>query len=172
MRWFRSRTQKSPGTYEKNSAYYLNEPEMNVQEIVVESDSLASAIKEKIENGGDFGSLATKYSLRNWSAKNSGVMGFSPISSFGGLKDTLWNSDIGKIIGPLAFNKYYGLFCVLARKNGEPIDIKVVRPQIVKAIENEKGFPFMKERLENLSKLTTIKVDDDLVKNYTMNLPG
>ena len=30
----------------------------------------------------------------------------------------------------------------------------------------------MKERLENLSKLTTIKVDDDLVKNYTMNLPG
>jgi hypothetical protein len=100
------------------------------------------------------------------------MMGLSPVSNFGELKDTLWKSDIGKVIGPLSFDKYYGIFRVLAKKDGEAIDINAVRPQIVKAIENEKGFPYMKERLENLSKLTTIKVDDDLVKNYTMNLPG
>ena len=158
--------------YKKNVAYYSNEPEMNVQEIVVESDSLATSVREKIESGGDFGVLAAKYSLRNWSAKNEGMMGLSPVSNFGELKDTLWKSDIGKVIGPLSFDKYYGIFRVLAKKDGEAIDINAVRPQIVKAIENEKGFPYMKERLENLSKLTTIKVDDDLVKNYTMNLPG
>ena len=30
----------------------------------------------------------------------------------------------------------------------------------------------MKRKLGRLAKLTTIKVDDDLVKNYSMNLPG
>ena len=158
--------------YTKNIAYYSNEPEINVQEIVVGSDSLASSIREQIAHGGDFGSLAARYSLRNWSAKNEGIMGLSPLSNFGELKDTLWNSDTGKVVGPLAFDKYFGIFRVLNKKNGEAIDINAVRPQIVKAIENEKGFPYMKKRLENLAKLTTIKVDDDLVKNYTMNLPG
>ncbi|MGA9406518.1 MAG: peptidylprolyl isomerase [Bacteroidota bacterium] len=158
--------------YKQNIAYYSNEPEMNVQEIVVASDSLASAVREKFDNGEDFGLLASKYSMRNWSAKNEGVMGLSPISNFGELKDTLWKSDIGKVIGPLAFDKYFGIFRVLDKKNGDAIDINAVKPQIVKAIENEKGFPYMKKRLEKLSKLTTIKVNDDLVKNYTMNLPG
>lgn len=158
--------------YKQNIAHYSNEPEMNVQEIVVESDSLASTVREKIELGEDFGSLAVKYSLRTWSAKNEGIMGLSPVSNYGELKDTLWSSDVGKVIGPLAFDKYFGIFRVLDKKNGDPIDISAVRPQIVKAIENEKGFPYMKRRLEGLSKLTTIKVYDDLVKNYTMNLPG
>ena len=158
--------------YKKNVAYYTNEREMNVQEIVVGSDSLASVLKRKIERGGDFGSLATKYSLRKWSAKNKGIMGLSPISHFGDLKDTLWNSALGKAVGPIKFDKYYGIFRILSKNDGQPIDINVVRPQIVKAIQNQKGFPYMKKRLESLSKLTTIKVNDDLVKNYTMNLAG
>jgi foldase protein PrsA len=158
--------------YRQNIAYYTNEPEMNVQEIVVGSDSLASDLKKKIEQGGDFGTLAAKYSLRTWSAKNNGVMGLASVSQYGELKDTLWNSGPEKIIGPLKFDKYYGIFRVLDKKDGQPIDISAVRPQIVKAIENEKGFPYMKKRLEALSKLTTIKVNDDLIKNYTMNLAG
>ncbi len=158
--------------YKQNIAYYTNEREMNVQEIVVESDSLASALKRKIEHGVDFGSLATKYSLRKWSAKNKGIMGLSPVSNFGEMKDTLWNSVPGIVVGPLKFDKYYGIFRVLDKKEGQPIDISVVRPEVVKAIQNEKGFPYMKKRLESLTKLTTIKVNDDLVKNYTMNLPG
>ena len=112
--------------YKKNVAYYSTEPEMNVQEIVVESDSLATSLRERIESGGDFGVLAAKYSVRNWSAKNGGVMGFSPVSNFGELKDTLWKADIGKVIGPLAFDKYYGIFRVLAKKDGEAIDINAV----------------------------------------------
>jgi hypothetical protein len=48
----------------------------------------------------------------------------------------------------------------------------LVKQEIIKNIENEKGFPYMKKRLENLSKKTTIKVNDDLVKNYVINLAG
>jgi len=158
--------------YNQNIAYYSNEKEMNVQEIVVGSDSLAYALKKRIERGEDFGSLALKYSQRAWSAKNKGIMGLSPASHFGELKDTLWNAPIGRVVGPIKFDKYAGLFRVISRENEQPIPANAVRPEIVKALQNEKGFPYMKRRLEGLSKLTTIKINDDLVKNYTMNLAG
>ncbi len=158
--------------YKENIGYYTNESEMNVQELVVESDSLAAVLRKKISRGGDFGAIAAKYSERTWSAKNKGIMGLSPVSHFGELKDTLWNSPLGKVIGPLRFDKYFGIFRVLSKDDGRPIDINAVRPQIVKAIQNQKGFPYMKRRIERLTKMTTIKVNDELVKNYTMNLAG
>ena len=158
--------------YTDNLAYYTSEREINVQEIVVGSDSVASVVKQKIERGEDFGSLARNYSLRTWSAKNGGVMGLAPASKFGGMKDTLWDSPVGTVIGPLPFDKYYGFFRVVEKKEGTPIAISGVRDQIVKAIKNEKGFPYMKQRLSALTEKTTVTVHEELVKNYTMNVAG
>ena len=158
--------------YKDNIGYYTKENEMNVQEIIVDTESLAESIKQKIRNGKDFGELAEKYSLRKWSARNKGIMGLSPVSEFGELKDTLWNSQLGKIIGPLKFDKYFGIFRVIGKQNGRPMDINLVRSQIINAVRNEKGFIYMKKRLDRLAKKTNIKINDDLVKNYNMNVAG
>ncbi len=158
--------------YKDNIGHYSGEKEMNVQEIIVDSDLLASVLKNKIETGGNFGQLAEKYSLRKWSAKNKGIMGLSAASNFGELKDTLWNSQLGKIVGPVKFDKYFGVFRVLDKKDGQPIDINLVRSQIVNAVKNEKGFIYMKKRLDKLSSGTTIWVNDNLIKNYNIDLAG
>jgi parvulin-like peptidyl-prolyl isomerase len=158
--------------YKDNIAQYSTEREIDVQEIILDNDSTANAIVKKINSGEDFGNLAEKYSLRVWSAKNKGEMGYSQLSNFGDMKDTLWDSPLGKLFGPVRFDKYYGVFRVLGKKDVEPINISLVKQEIIKNIENEKGFPYMKKRLENLSKKTTIKVNDDLVKNYVINLAG
>ncbi len=99
-------------------------------------------------------------------------MGLSPVSKFGELKDTLWNSMIGKIIGPIKFDKYFGYFKVLKKEDGKPTDFAIVKPQIIKALKNERGFPIMKKHIEMLSKKVDIKVNDDLLKNYNINLAG
>jgi parvulin-like peptidyl-prolyl isomerase len=156
--------------YNANIAYYKEENEINVQEIIVDNDSVSLAIKNKIAHGEDFGSLAKKYSLRTWSANNGGIMGFSPMSSFGKLKDSLWNSEIGQVIGPMTFDRYFGLFRVLGKQEGKPISIAFVRGKIVSAIKNEKGFPYMEKKLEALSQKTSIKINNDLLKNYTLDL--
>ena len=97
-------------------------------------------------------------------------MGYSPVSNFGDMKDTLWNSPTGQIFGPIKFDKYFGIFRVLGKKDVEQINISFVKQEIIKNIQNEKGFPYMKKRIEDLSKKTTIKVNDDLVKNYVIDL--
>jgi parvulin-like peptidyl-prolyl isomerase len=143
---------------------------MNVQEIVVGSDSLARTLINQIEKGEDFGRLAEKYSLRKWSAAKKGVMGFSPVSVFGGMKDTLWNSPVGKVFGPIKFENYYGIFRVLDKKDGMPVDIGLVKKQITSNIQNIKGFPYMKRKLENLTKKTSVWFNADLIENYNFNL--
>ena len=158
--------------YKDNIGNYSGERELNVQEIVVERDSLALALKNKVDKGEDFGKLAQKYSLRTWSAKNNGVMGFSAISNFGDMKDTLWNSAIGKTFGPIPFDKYYGIFRLLGKKDSEPININFVRPQIINAVKNIKGFPYMKKHIEELTKKTKVNVNQELIKNYKINIAG
>ena len=158
--------------YEKNIAYYTGERQMNVQEIIVADDQTAENLRRRLDSGEDFGDLAAKYSLRSWTSKNRGIMGLSPFSYFGELKDTLWNLPSGSVLGPVHFDKYYGLFRLLGREEGRPIDLALVRDAIVKAIRNEKGFPYMQRKLEALAKLTSVKTNVELVKNYTLKLAG
>ena len=99
--------------YDENQNYFRAGDEMNVQEIIVKDKGLADSLLIKIMNGADFGSVAEKYSIRDWSAKNKGIMGFAERSKYGMLKDTLWNSDINKIVGPLRIQNLFGIFKVL-----------------------------------------------------------
>jgi parvulin-like peptidyl-prolyl isomerase len=156
--------------YNDNIAYYTSEREMNVQEIVVSNDSLAHVLIDRIQNSEDFGQLAEKFSVRKWSATNKGVMGLSPVSVFGDMKDTLWDSPVGKVFGPVKFENYFGIFRVLEKKDSLPIDIGLVKSQIIANIKNGKGFPYMKKKLEALAKKTTVWFNDDLIKNYNINL--
>jgi parvulin-like peptidyl-prolyl isomerase len=158
--------------YNYNIAQYSKEREINVQEIILDNDSAAENIIKRIKSGEDFGQLAEHYSLRKWSAKMKGEMGYSPLSNFGEMKDTLWDSPLTQVFGPVKFDKYFGIFRVLGKKDLEPIDIGLVKPEIINNIAHEKGFPYMKKRIESLYLKTTIKVNNDLVKNYVINLAG
>ncbi len=158
--------------YNDNIGYYTTEKEIDVQEIVLRDSKTIDLVKSKLSAGKDFGTLAEKYSLRKWSAENKGELGLSPYSKFGELKDTLWNSEIGKVIGPIKFDKYFGFFRVLSKQDGKTVDFNLVKKQILKNVRNEKGFPYMKKHLEYLSKKVNIKVNDDLLKNYNLNLAG
>jgi len=158
--------------YNKNIGCYTSEPEMNVQEIVLQDSSIIALVGKRLKTGGNFASLAKKYSLRKWSAKNGGVMGLAPVSKYGELKDTLWNHPIGKILGPISFDKYFGFFRVLNKQDGKPRDISLVKSQIIKAIKNERGFPVMKKHLDALSKKVEIKINNQLLKNYNLNIAG
>lgn len=158
--------------YNKNISFFTSEKEMDVQEIILLNQELVEAVGNKLKNGNDFGLLAEKYSVRKWSAVNKGEMGLSPVSQFGELKDTLWNSQIGKVLGPIKFDKYVGFFKVLKKTDGIPFNFSLVKDKILKAVRNEKGFPFMKKHIETLSKEIQIKIDNDLLKNYNFNLAG
>ncbi|MDZ7625172.1 MAG: peptidylprolyl isomerase [Ignavibacteriaceae bacterium] len=96
--------------YKDNISLFSTEPELNLQEILVDNQELADSIVSLLNNGGDFGELAREFSLRKWSAENNGIMGYAPLSKFGNFKNLFWDTQLGEIIGPLKIDFIFGTF--------------------------------------------------------------
>ncbi|MEW6005924.1 MAG: peptidylprolyl isomerase [Stygiobacter sp.] len=149
--------------YTDNPQYFMNENEINIQEIIVNRKELADSLINQIKRGNDFGSLAKKFSLREWSAKNNGVIGLSEISKFGGLKDTLWKSEIGTILGPIKIQQMFGIFKVLEKKNAEVKKFEEVKNLADRLLKKEKSKPIMEEYIDKLRKKTSVVWNDKLL---------
>jgi len=155
--------------YNENSVYFKNENQINVQEIIVNSKALADALISKINNGSDFGELAYKFSEREWSSKNKGEIGFSEISKFGGIKDTLVNTNIGNVIGPIKIQGMYGIFKVIGKKDGGFKSFDDVKVLAEKLLKKEKSKPIMEEYINGLRNKTIVKWDDELLGSLSIN---
>ena len=155
--------------YDDNPAYFKNEDQINIQEIIVSRKTFADTLLEKIKSGSDFGNLAFMYSKRSWSAKNKGVMGFADLSKFGGLKDTLSKSEVGNIIGPVKIQDMFGIFKVLGKKTGAIKKFDEVKNLAEKLLRKEKSKPIMEEYITGLRQKTIVKWDDNQLSLLTVN---
>jgi parvulin-like peptidyl-prolyl isomerase len=152
--------------YKTNVHLFSTEDELNIQEIIVANGNLADSLKETINAGGDFGMLAERYSLRKWSAANKGVMGFAPISKFGLLKETLWNSPIGELIGPVKIENHYGFFKVLNKKPSEPLAFDLIKDQARQALRFEKQRTIIHDYLVKLQKHVNIEINEQRLTTF------
>ena len=155
--------------YTDNTQYFKYPDEMNIQEIILKRKTLADSLLTQLKNGTDFGLLAKKYSIRDWSSKNNGEMGFAEVSKYGLLKDTLWKSEIGKLIGPLQIENYYGIFKILGKKSGEIKKYEQVKNNVVRLLNKEKSKSIMQEYIDKLNSKVQIKVNEDLLGSIVIN---
>lgn len=158
--------------YNNNIDYFKSENEMNIKEIILSDSLMVKKVKTLINKGEDFAQLAEKYSIRKLTSKNKGEIGLAPVSKFGEIKDTLWNSPVGNVIGPLKFVNYYGFFKVIKKQDGKPLSYDIVKPQVLKAVKYEQGFTYMKKHIESLLKKINVRINTELLKNYNFNLAG
>jgi len=124
---------------------------------------LADSLHKKIIDGADFGMLAEKNSLREWSAKNKGIIGLSDINKFGFLKDTLASSDVNQIIGPFNIEGYYGIFKLLEKTESKVKSFESVKGEAERLLKKERSQQIIREYLNSLQSQVKIFVDDNLL---------
>jgi len=149
--------------YKKNIYLFSTEPEINVQEILVSDEEMVNKIANLLDEGSDFGELAKEYSLREWSAKNDGIMGYSPISKFGSYKDLFWNSQVGQIIGPVKIEGIYGIFRLLGKEDGKPLDFDVVKSEVIKASQFENQKEILYDYVQKFRGKINISVNENVL---------
>jgi parvulin-like peptidyl-prolyl isomerase len=149
--------------YYDNIQTFSSNDEMNVQEIILPKKDFADSLKQLIISGKDFGDVAEVYSLRKWSARNKGIMGYADLSRYGVLKDTLWKSPVNEIIGPLRVNNQYGIFKVLGKVEGKPIDFLAIKDEVAKTAKNENQKAIVSDYINRLSHKLNIKVNRDVL---------
>ncbi len=156
--------------YKDNINSFMSPRNLNVQEIILNNKILADSLVAKIENGADFGNLAKQYSIKHNSNDDDGTRGYSNLDEYGYLQDTLWNSKVGKIVGPIRFDKYYGIFKVLGKKASEPLDFNLIKDKVEMAIKKQMSQTFLQNYVNKLKKSVPIKINYDMLWAY--KIPG
>lgn len=155
--------------YEDNIVKFMESDKMNVQEIIVKENLLAEKLVSVLRKGEDFGKLAVEHSTREWSKSNSGILGLADVSKFGILKDTLWNAELGSIIGPIKIEDSYGIFRVLEKKKGLPKKFNEVYDEVVHYTKKEKSRIVVEQYISSISKKIKIFIDEDLLGHFTLS---
>lgn len=154
--------------YYENIHIFQTEEEMSIQEILVDDKNFADSLKMILENGEDFGAIAKKFSLRKLSSENNGIIGYAPKSTFGMLKDTLWNSELNKLIGPLEIEGLYGIFKVIGKKESKPIEFSLIKNQVIDMLRMDYQRIIINKRIQEISKNINVKINDNAIKNLSI----
>jgi parvulin-like peptidyl-prolyl isomerase len=152
--------------YYTNIYMFTREPEINVKEIIVKDKSLAENIFLELSSGKNFDELAKKFSIREWSAKRGGEIGFSPLSKYGMLKDRLWNAPIGELMEPVEIEGYYGIFKVIGKVDGKPVDFNLVKDEAARLLKEEKGKEIMLNYISEIKNKVKVEINNDLLWNH------
>lgn len=155
--------------YYKNNIHYFTLPEeINLQEIIVDQKALCDSLMGLLNSGEDFGELARNFSMRDWSAKNNGEIGFSPIDKFGSLKETFSNSNVGELIGPVRIENYFGLFKILGKKDPKPVEFSIIKKSVRDAFIFEQRTKLRDEYINKIRKGLEIKIDYKLLASFNI----
>jgi parvulin-like peptidyl-prolyl isomerase len=152
--------------YKDNISSFSTEPELNLQEILVDNKEMADSIIIMLEKGADFGELAKNYSLRKWSAENNGIMGYAPVSQYGSSKNLFWDSQLGEIIGPIKIENIYGIFRLVGKEESKPIDFSAVEGEVLKASQIENQTEILRDYLTKIRSRVNIDINEDLLYSY------
>lgn len=154
--------------YKNNIRYFTLPEEINIQEIVVDRKELIDSLAILIISGKDFGELARNFSQRDWSAKNNGEIGFSPIDKFGSLKEIFTKSNVGELIGPIKIENYYGLFKILGKNDPKPIEFSIIKKGVRDAFIFEQRTKLRDEYIKKIRTGIEVKIDYKLLSSFNI----
>jgi foldase protein PrsA len=154
--------------YNRNRNLYTLPPEMNVAEILVRTEAEAVAVLNQLKRGDDFAALARKKSIRLWAAKNGGELGFGSKSTFGILGDKFSDAPVGALIGPEKVDPYFGVFKILAKKEGREKTFEEAKDDVTRDLTFLKRQEVFKEALASLRTNSRLQMFEDRLANIAI----
>ena len=104
--------------YEAHAERYLHPEQIEVQEVLVETEAEALRLMEQIQKGARLGDLAKKYSIRSLEDRDEeGRFHFHLFEKafLGGFVEVAEKAEIGALTGPAKVDEGYSIFKVLSR---------------------------------------------------------
>ncbi|OLD65012.1 MAG: hypothetical protein AUI33_11745 [Ignavibacteria bacterium 13_1_40CM_2_61_4] len=155
--------------FEEHRADHVLPPEVNVGEILVRTKEEARVIRKQIDNGADFSGLARRKSIRLWAAKRGGELGFGTKTTFGALGDTFLNSGTGALIGPQFVDPYYGVFKILAKRDGRPRTFEESRDEIIRSLTFLRKQEVIKQAVEKLRGRSGVTIHEGVLGDVAIH---
>lgn len=145
-----------------------HKPEMKVSHILVKDEKTAKEVKEKINNGEDFTTLAKQYSEDTGSKEQGGeIAGFAPGQTVKEFEEATYKLDAGQVSEPIKTSYGYHIIKVTDKKELKPFD--EVKDTIRKDLEQQRlqdaTGKWKQQVINDLLKEADIKVTDKEFKD-------
>jgi parvulin-like peptidyl-prolyl isomerase len=148
---------------------FSTEDQINLQEILIDRESVAKSLIARLSDGEDFGKLSFEYSLRSREVVDpDGRLGYLPVSQFGNYGRLLWDSELGEIVGPLEADNYFYIFRITGKKEGKPIDFEDIKDEVSDLLKSNTRHLIMMDYIENLRNKVEVQVDENLLASYNI----
>jgi len=118
---------------------------------------LAEDIAREIKNGGNFSELAKEFSSDAYAAEGGQWPLTARIDFPVNFAPVIFNSPVGKTIGPLVDEYGYHIIKVTQKVNGPSPPLSKVRPQLEQRVRAEKSAARFKRWVDRLRKNASIK---------------
>lgn len=152
--------------YQAHAERYLHPEQIEVQEILVETEAAALRLMKQIQKGVSLGDLAEKYSIRSLEDRDAeGRFHFHLFEKefFGGFVEVAENAEIGVLTGPAKVDGGYSIFKVLSRERKRETFAEAewrVRSQL-KREKNKRAFnQFMEEVRDKYAAKVVVREDN------------
>ncbi|MFC1480732.1 peptidylprolyl isomerase [Candidatus Neomarinimicrobiota bacterium] len=144
---------------------YQTAPRFEMAEIVLPSKSVADSTRNLINDGHDFGLLASTLSVRKESAVRNGYLGWGTAEQFGSLGNRLGGAMEGDVLGPF---QVQDLFVILQVHDLEPAR-RLTLEEATPLIEQQLTPLFKRKAYEGLRALlrsnATIEIDSTFINS-------
>jgi foldase protein PrsA len=152
-------TEKELQTYFDENKESFNEPEqVEASHILVEDESTATEVAEKLEAGGDFAKLAAEYSTDKANAENGGELGFFAKGDMAEeFENTAFSMEVGTISDPVKTDFGYHIIKVTDKNEAKEAVFEDHKEEINEILFNEKIQSEYTTWLEEKKKEYTIK---------------
>ena len=153
--------------YEAHAERYMHPEQIEVQEVLVETEAEALRLMEQIQKGARLGDLAKKYSIRSLEDRDEeGRFHFHLFEQafLGGFVEVAEKAEIGALTGPAKVDEGYSIFKVLSRERKRETFAEAewrVRSQLRRE-KNRKAFNLFIEEVRNKYASKVVIREDNL----------
>lgn len=146
--------------YYKEFKHQFVFPKMiNVREILAASEGFALELLGRVKSGEDFAALARQYSIRKWSAKRGGELGYGTKSQYGIHAEKLFQMKGGEVGGPFKTDSYYSIIKVIGFKEAQPKTFEQAKSEIEKILLEEKKRDVLQKSIQGMRDSLHVEYD-------------
>jgi parvulin-like peptidyl-prolyl isomerase len=154
--------------YNQHKNNYTGPEMVNLQEILVDDESLSHQLFQRIKNGEDIAKLAQKYNKRAISQRSNGIMGYFTTSSLGKIGETARSLKIGEIGGPVKTEKnQFSIFKILDKKEAGPLPLEEVWNSVKRDALSDKRIRAIDNFLVQLAAKYEIEINQTILDTLT-----
>ena len=149
--------------YDSTKARYQWPDRVNIGEIFLKSDSMATAVYQILLKGADFGETAAKYTTRADYKTKKGEWGLRPIT-LNDLTEAAATMAVDSIAPPIKFLDGWSVIKVLGKDSARTKTFDEMRAELTTKIQNEQGKRLEEEWINSLKRKYPVDIDEDVLE--------